>query len=207
MPAILKFSANFDLIAAASSLGQAMHDEHFWPDAHRELRQVVDWVADDCANQGVDAIECRFYVGAHASSDFVREAARAILSQMEQQKQASLRLALGLPRQNPGPLWEVAKALRTQFSALSAIDFCYVEEGFPPKQLQSFFREVTQWNQLNPRHSLTIWITSPRAFATNRWQVRFAGWIARRSLGFTASGTRLHSGLRLKTGRFRYRRS
>lgn len=68
------------------------------------------------------------------------------------------RLAVSLPRADPWPAWEeVRHATLGPFgSLLTAIDFCYIEEGFPPKLQRELFEEVKDFNRQNPERSLAI---------------------------------------------------
>ena len=68
------------------------------------------------------------------------------------------RLAVSLPRANPWPAWEaVRQATLGPFgSLLTAIDFCYLEEGFPPKLQRELFEEVKDFNRQNPERALAI---------------------------------------------------
>lgn len=68
------------------------------------------------------------------------------------------RLAISLPRANPWPEWEVVKdaALGPSGHLLTGIDFCYLEEGYPPKDKRELFDEVKAFNYRNPERALAI---------------------------------------------------
>ena len=68
------------------------------------------------------------------------------------------RLAVSLPRDNPWPGWEVTRelALSPYGHLLTGIDFCYLEEGHPPKHQGPFFNEVRDFNRKHPERALAI---------------------------------------------------
>ena len=68
------------------------------------------------------------------------------------------RLAVSLPRDNPWPDWEVTQdvALGPYGHLLTGIDFCYLEEGHPPKEQRSLFEEVKEFNRRHPKRALAI---------------------------------------------------
>jgi Adenosine deaminase len=60
---------------------------------------------------------------------------------------------------------------------LVGIDFCYIEEGFPPKEKKSFFEAVIQDNHNNPQTALSILYHVGESFAdkTPKSAVRWIG--------------------------------
>ncbi len=68
------------------------------------------------------------------------------------------RLAISLPRDNPWPNWELVReaALGPLGHLLTGIDFCYLEEGYPPKDQRELFNEVKDFNRRYPERALAI---------------------------------------------------
>jgi hypothetical protein len=68
------------------------------------------------------------------------------------------RLAISLHRGDPWAGWERVQelALGPRGHALTGIDFCYVEEGHPPKDKAAFFSAVRDFNDANPSRALAI---------------------------------------------------
>ena len=68
------------------------------------------------------------------------------------------RLAISLSRDDPWPHWEVVReaALGANGHLLTGIDFCYLEEGHPPKQKREFFEAVKDFNQKHPERALAL---------------------------------------------------
>ena len=68
------------------------------------------------------------------------------------------RLAVSLPRADPWPAWEATRqaAEGPDGRQLTGIDFCYLEEGFPPKLQRELFEDVKDFNRRNPERALAI---------------------------------------------------
>ena len=68
------------------------------------------------------------------------------------------RLAISLSRDDPWPHWEATKdaALGPNGHILTGIDFCYLEEGYPPKKQREFFEAVMDFNQKHPERAFAI---------------------------------------------------
>jgi adenosine deaminase len=68
------------------------------------------------------------------------------------------RLAISLHRADPWAAWGRVQelALGPTGDALTGIDFCYREEGFPPKDQASFFATVADFNSAHPDRALAI---------------------------------------------------
>ena len=95
--------------------------------------------------------------GAHAQS---REMLLAMLSAYAAYEDADIqaRLAISLSRDNPWPNWELVReaALGPLGHLLTGIDFCYLEEGYPPKDQRELFNEVKDFNRRHPERVLAI---------------------------------------------------
>ena len=67
-------------------------------------------------------------------------------------------LAISLPRGDPWPHWEVVReaALGPKGHLLTGIDFCYLEEGYPPREKREFFKAVKDFNQQHPERALAV---------------------------------------------------
>ncbi|HSX30883.1 MAG TPA: hypothetical protein VLE99_03115, partial [Candidatus Saccharimonadales bacterium] len=65
---------------------------------------------------------------------------------------------VSLDRKNPWDEWERVQemALGEHGESLTAIDFCNVEEGYPPKNVAGFFDAVKEFNQQHPERALAI---------------------------------------------------
>lgn len=77
------------------------------------------------------------------------------------------RFAVSISRQDPWPDWEVTRqaALGPNGRFLTAIDFCNMEEGYPPKDLRSFFDAVRDFNRQRPDWPVAILYHVGESFA------------------------------------------
>ncbi len=68
------------------------------------------------------------------------------------------RLAVSLHRSDPWAGWARVQelALGPNGQALTGIDFCFVEEGHPPKAMAAFFAAVRGFNDAHPARALAI---------------------------------------------------
>ena len=97
-------------------------------------------------------------------SGFTRDQARQMLLAMldayseYEGSDIQPRLAVSLSRDNPWPGWEVTRevALGPSGHLLTGIDFCYLEEGHPPKEQREFFEAVKEFNRAHPERALAI---------------------------------------------------
>lgn len=68
------------------------------------------------------------------------------------------RLAVSLSREDPWLAWDRVRelALGSHGSVLTGVDFCQVEEGYPPKEKAAFFAAVRDFNDQHPDRALAI---------------------------------------------------
>lgn len=153
-----RFQAKFDLIAAASVVGLAMHEEEFRPAAIEELRSASRAVLEDQARQGIGYAEQRFFFGSRTPIELVEEGLTAILDEYRRSATPIARLAASLPRSNPWQHWDVVQrlALSDLGTHLTGVDFCFIEEGHPPKEQRALFDAVHDHNARHPQRALAI---------------------------------------------------
>lgn len=129
----------------------------FWAGAYRnkeskddekELLTFASNIQDNFIKQGITYAEFRM------------TAPQPALLKMfySNQSDFTMRLAVSLNRNNPWDVWEQVKelALGEHGEALTAIDFCNVEEGYPPKIMTRFFEAVKDFNKQHPGRALAI---------------------------------------------------
>jgi adenosine deaminase len=68
------------------------------------------------------------------------------------------RYAVTIRRDDPWPEWEMVRrmALGPHGHVVTGIDFCGVEEGYPPKDKAAFFAEVHEFNARHPDRAIAI---------------------------------------------------
>jgi adenosine deaminase len=156
-----RFQAKFNLIIAATTFRRqpgpslaALADENF--------ERLVASVLHDEARQGIAYAEQRFVLSSepHAVGwpEFLRAFQHGRARAAAAGPTPTLRLAPSLPRANPWPQWEVVQrlVLGDGGEICTGIDFCFIEEGFPPKDKASFFAAVREHNDRHPERALAL---------------------------------------------------
>lgn len=153
-----RFQAKFDLIAAASVIGLAVQSEDFRDAALSEMRASARAVLEDQAREGIGYAEQRFFFGSRTPAEFVEAGLVALLEEYVACERPVARLAASLPRSNPWRHWEVVSrlALSPLGSHLTGVDFCFIEEGHPPREQRPLFDAVHDHNARHPERALAI---------------------------------------------------
>jgi adenosine deaminase len=164
-----RFQAKFNLLISGSELVRLHRYEDPIPPLLAEIEFFVRGMLEDQRRDGVAYAEQRLLLG----SAFPRETSRRLLDGLlqiyrdEEQRGLAPRLAIGCDRRDPWPDWEITKelALGPNGDLVTGIDFCNVEEGFPPKDKATFFRTVCAWNEQHPSRAIAILYHVGESFA------------------------------------------
>lgn len=108
---------------------------------------------------GVTHAEYRIRLGADLSSAVDRAVLDTLLAGYDRPGgELTERLAVSLDRADPWAGWDRMQelALGPYGAALTAVDFCGVEEGFAPKGLAGFFTAVHAFNAAHPQRALAV---------------------------------------------------
>lgn len=153
-----RFQAKFDLIAAASVVGIAARVPHEIPNALEEIRLAAHMVLEDQHREGIGYAEQRFFFGAGTDPQLIECGLATLLEVYLRSEKVVARLAPSLPRSDPWPHFEIVQrlALSPLGSALTGVDFCFIEEGHPPKAQQALFAAVRDHNERHPERALAI---------------------------------------------------
>jgi adenosine deaminase len=129
-------------------------------DLATEMGFFVQRMLADQRRQGIAYAEQRLLLGNRIAPPAARRLLAPILEQYAAAEASGLsaRLAVSLPRENPWPMWELVQelALGPHGELVTGVDFCHVEEGFPPREKREFFRAVHEWNARRPERALAI---------------------------------------------------
>ena len=110
--------------------------------------------------QNVGYIEQRMTLGPKYTQAQAKALLLAMLAAYGKYQDSDIqpRLAVSLPRNNPWPAWEVVQdaALAPSGRFLTGIDFCYFEEGHPPRRQRELFDAVQDFNRRHPQRALAI---------------------------------------------------
>jgi adenosine deaminase len=156
-----RFQAKFNLLTQGSEIfGLARGDESAFERLRVEIARFLAAIRVDQLAQGIGYAEQRLLIGGILTGDLARAALDDVLAYYAATSDDALtqRLAVGLPRADPWPLWEHAQelALGPTGDHLTGVDFCFVEEGHPPKDKADFFDAVHEFNATNPARALAI---------------------------------------------------
>jgi adenosine deaminase len=157
-----RFQAKFNLLINGSELMNVASGVHADPVQRvgDEIDFFVRRMLHDQRRQGIAYAEQRMLFGNTFPIETMRRLSTSILARYADATRGGLtaRLALGLPRADPWPCFELAQelALGPHGEHLTGLDFCNVEEGFPPKDKREFFAAVHAFNDRHPERALAI---------------------------------------------------
>ena len=155
-----RFQAKFNLLTAGSEMAELMRgDKSAFERLRAEARWFLDAIRADQIAQGIGHAEQRLLVGSVIKGDNARLLLEDMLAAYTTSDDAiEQRLAVGLSRSNPWTMWEhtIALALGPTGGALTGVDFCFIEEGHPPKDKADFFAAVHDFNDQHPGRALAI---------------------------------------------------
>lgn len=155
-----RFQAKFNLLTAGSELIALLQGvEGAIERLRAEVGFFLDAIRADQIAQGIGYAEQRLLVGGALGGDRSGPLLEEMLGRYASAPDGiTERLAVGLSRSNPWDMWDITQklALSGDGEALSGIDFCYIEEGHPPKDKAEFFRAVHDFNDAHPGRALAI---------------------------------------------------
>jgi adenosine/AMP deaminase-like protein len=151
-----RFQAKFNLLGAGSALG----DKNAMPaKVVAEVEAFTRAIRAGHARDGIDYAETRVLLGPTLAGPRDRAVIDTLLAGYDVPGAATTeRLALSLSRKDPWAAWDRVRelALGPHGAAVTAVDFCFVEEGFPPKDKADFFAAVREFNDEHPDRALAI---------------------------------------------------
>lgn len=157
-----RFQAKFNLLINGSAMMHAVAGTHAdpLPGIADEIDFFVARMLSDQRRQGIGYAEQRLMFGPPFTNEMARQLSIPILERYAQATRDGMtsRLALSLSRRDPWPDFELVRelALGPHGESVTGVDFCYVEEGFPPKGKAEFFAAVHEFNQRHPARALAI---------------------------------------------------
>jgi adenosine deaminase len=157
-----RFQAKFNLLINGSEMMNVASGKHAdpVPALEDEIDFFVARMLADQRRQGIAYAEQRMMFGPPFTPELTLRLSDRILARYAESSRAGLRarLALSLSRRDPWPDFELVQqlALGPHGESVTGVDFCYVEEGFPPKDKAEFFAAVRAWNDRHPERALAI---------------------------------------------------
>ncbi len=159
-----KFQAKFNLIKAVANLKDVSEAAHLT----REICQLH-------MQEGLRHVEYRMLFPPWVEISGFRQLVDCMCQELkrfeeETEGQFQGRFSLSLPRTEQGPvqyqwLHELMKEVPHVGAMTTSVDFCFIEEGYPPKHKRDLFHEILKDNQRNPKHALAILYHVGESFA------------------------------------------
>lgn len=151
-----RFQAKFNLLGA----GSALTDKRSGPaDIQAEVAGFTTGIRADHARNGIRYAETRVLLGPTLAGPRDRAVLDTLLAAYDVPDAVTTeRLALSLSRDDPWAGWDRVQelALGPHGAAVTGVDFCFFEEGFPPKDKAGFFAAVHEFNAAHPDRALAI---------------------------------------------------
>ncbi|MBF0289136.1 MAG: hypothetical protein HQM14_15060 [SAR324 cluster bacterium] len=150
-----QFQAKFNLIIAIMELSNLS-----------EVTDVVQQVCHTHFQQGLQHAEYRMLFPPWIEESLMSQLLHTICEQLHSFEQKTNhrfqgRLSCGLPRTDHGTIhYELLRHAMSTFPVvaqmITSVDFCFIEEGFPPKNQRSLFQRILNDNQKKPQQALAI---------------------------------------------------
>lgn len=155
-----RFQAKFNLLSNGSEFLQLDTHPDPVPPLLREMHFFIDRMLTDQRHQGIAYAEQRLLLGHSFPHEHGSRIMESILGAYANAagRGITARLAPSLPRDDPWPTWELVQelALGPHGESLTGVDFCNVEEGFPPKDKAEFFASLSDFNERHPERALAV---------------------------------------------------
>lgn len=171
----IEFQSKFNLIIALSKFDE------------EEIRYVAKEIVSAHAKQGINFAEYRIMYPPSATKEVYFSKTIAAIDGIYQgeisvNKAIQARLVVSLHRdgdyfQQYQWLKELMNQNELVKNYLVGVDFCYIEEGFPPREKKEFFKKILEDNQEYPETALSILYHVGESFSdkTPKSAVRWVG--------------------------------
>ena len=155
-----RFQAKYNILVSGSGRstlanGSSAHSTVAL-DTANFLRQIIN---RQC-QQGVAYSEQRCTLSPGYTQEQARELLLTLLAACSEYDSPEIhpRLAISLSREDPWVHWDLIKeiTLGEYGHLLTGLDFCYFEEGYPPKDQRRFFESVREFGLQHPERALAI---------------------------------------------------
>ena len=155
-----RFQAKYNLLIAGSKWAAFSGADSDFSSLVNEVCVFMRQIVDRQRRQNIGYAEQRMTLSPSLSPGQARTLLEAMLRTYAACETPDFqpRLAVSLSRADPWPAWEATRqaASGPDGRLITAIDFCYLEEGFPPKLQRQLFEAVKEFNRQNPERALAI---------------------------------------------------
>ena len=155
-----RFQAKYNMLVSGSAWSTFSRGNVALSEIADEVAHFMRKILERQLREGISYSEQRMTLNPRFTQDQARELLLKMLGTYREYEGSSIqpRLAASLSRDDPWIHWEVIKemALGESGHLLTGIDFCFFEEGYPPKGKREFFEAVRDFNHRNPERALAI---------------------------------------------------
>ena len=164
-----RFQAKYNMLVAGSAWSTFSRGNVSLSEVAEEIAHFMRQILGRQMEEGVSYSEQRMTLSPRFTQGQARELLLKMLDTYREYEGSSIqpRLAVSLSRDDPWVHWEVVKelALGEYGNLLTGVDFCYFEEGYPPKGKREFFQAVKDFNFRYPERSLAVLYHVGESFA------------------------------------------
>ena len=180
-----RFQAKYNMLVAGSGRATLANGSSSHSAVTLDTANFFRQILNRQSQQGVCYSEQRCTLSTRLTQDQARELLLTLLAACSEydSPEISPRIAISLSRDDPWVHWDLIKeiALGEYGHLLTGLDFCFFEEGYPPKDQHRFFESVREFNQRHPERALAILYHVGESFADKslesavRWVHEAAG--------------------------------
>ena len=165
----LRFQAKYNMLVAGSAWSTFSRGNVALSEVAEEVARFMRQILERQIREGLSYSEQRMTLNPRFTQDQARELLLRMLDTYSEYEGSGIqpRLAVSLSRDDPWVHWDVVSelALGEYGHLLTGVDFCYFEEGYPPKGKREFFEAVKEFNFRNPERALAILYHVGESFA------------------------------------------
>ena len=164
-----RFQAKYNMLAAGSAWSTFSRGDVALSEVAEEVSHFMRQILERQLKEDISYAEQRMTLNPRFTQTQARELLHKMLGTYHEYEGSKIqpRLAISLSRDDPWVHWEVIKeiALGRYGHLLTAIDFCFFEEGYPPKGKREFFQAVKDFNFRYPERALAVLYHVGQSFA------------------------------------------
>ena len=143
-----RFQAKYNMLVAASNWAAFTRGGSPSSSVTSEVCRFMRQILERQRREGIPHAEQRMTLHPRFTPTQAAELLRGMLATYSEYESSDIqpRLAISLPWSDPWPHWKVVRkaALGPNGRLLTGIDFCSLEEGYPPKDKREFFGAVVE---------------------------------------------------------------
>ena len=164
-----RFQAKYNMLVAGSGRATLANGTSSHSDVALNTADFLRQILNRQNQRGVTYSEQRCTLSTRLTQDQARELLLTLLAVCSEYDSPEIapRIAISLAREDPWVHWDLIKevVLGEYGHLLTGLDFCYFEEGYPPKDQRSFFESVREFNQQHPERALALLYHVGESFA------------------------------------------